>query len=122
VDDPSGNDPRVLLAAERTFLAWIRTGVALMGFGFVVARFGIFLRELRPLDPRPGHALSVPIGIVLIAIGVLVTGAAAIRHGRYVRALREGVFVVRFRSGFPSLVAGLLVLLGALMAAYLARV
>ena len=39
-------DPRVYLAAERTFLAWIRTGLALMGFGFVVARFGLFLREI----------------------------------------------------------------------------
>ena len=37
-------DPRVFFAAERTFLAWIRTGLALMGFGFVVARFGLFLR------------------------------------------------------------------------------
>jgi putative membrane protein len=39
------DDPRVDMAAERTFLAWIRTGLALMGFGFVVARFGLFLRE-----------------------------------------------------------------------------
>src|SRR5258708_15483926 len=38
-------DPRIYFAAERTFLAWIRTGLALMGFGFVVARFGLFLRE-----------------------------------------------------------------------------
>ena len=37
------SDPRVFFAAERTFLAWIRTGLALMGFGFVVARFGLFL-------------------------------------------------------------------------------
>ena len=37
--------PSDYLAAERTFLAWIRTGLALMGFGFVVARFGLFLRE-----------------------------------------------------------------------------
>jgi len=35
------------LAAERTLLAWIRTGLALMGFGFVVARFGLFLQQLR---------------------------------------------------------------------------
>ncbi len=35
------------LAAERTLLAWIRTGLALMGFGFVVARFGLFIRELQ---------------------------------------------------------------------------
>ena len=47
-------DPRVYFAAERTFLAWIRTGLALMGFGFVVARFGIFLREIRStLPPSP---------------------------------------------------------------------
>ena len=39
-------DPRVYFAAERTLLAWVRTGLALMGFGFVVARFGLFLREL----------------------------------------------------------------------------
>ncbi len=40
-------DLRDYLAAERTFLAWIRTGLALMGFGFVVARFGLFLQQLR---------------------------------------------------------------------------
>ncbi len=39
-------DPRIYMAAERTFLAWIRTGIAFMGFGFVVARFGLFLREI----------------------------------------------------------------------------
>jgi len=44
--EEDARDPRVYLAAERTFLAWIRTGLALMGFGFVVARFGLFLREL----------------------------------------------------------------------------
>ena len=37
---PAEIDSRIYMAAERTFLAWIRTGVALMGFGFVVARFG----------------------------------------------------------------------------------
>lgn len=35
------------LAAERTLLACIRTGLALMGFGFVIARFGLFLQELQ---------------------------------------------------------------------------
>ena len=39
-------DPRVYFAAERTLLAWVRTGLAMMGFGFVVARFGLFLREI----------------------------------------------------------------------------
>jgi uncharacterized membrane protein YidH (DUF202 family) len=40
-------DPRVYFAAERTLLAWVRTGIAIMAFGFVVARFGLFLRLLR---------------------------------------------------------------------------
>jgi putative membrane protein len=38
------NDPRVYFAAERTLLAWIRTGLTVVGLGFVVARFGLFFR------------------------------------------------------------------------------
>ena len=41
------------LAAERTLLAWIRTGLALMGFGFVVARFGLFLQQLQIMQRTP---------------------------------------------------------------------
>ncbi|MGA9968262.1 MAG: DUF202 domain-containing protein [Terriglobales bacterium] len=41
------------LAAERTFLAWIRTGLALMGFGFVVARFGLFLQQIQVVEHAP---------------------------------------------------------------------
>ena len=54
-------DPRVALAIERTYLAWIRTGLAMMGFGFVVARFGVFLRELeraRDAVPPPARGVS----------------------------------------------------------------
>jgi putative membrane protein len=46
----------VYFAAERTLLAWVRTGLALMGFGFVVSRFGLFLRELAAVrDGSPRH-------------------------------------------------------------------
>ena len=45
-------DPRVYFAAERTLLAWIRTGMTIMAFGFVVARFGLFLRLLRAEERR----------------------------------------------------------------------
>ena len=45
MEQPAEQDPRVYFAAERTFLAWIRTGLGLMGVGFAVSRFGLFLRE-----------------------------------------------------------------------------
>jgi putative membrane protein len=63
------------LAAERTLLAWIRTGLALMGFGFVVARFGLFLQQLQTVQhvlPRRSYGLSLWFGTALIAAGIAV--------------------------------------------------
>ena len=53
--DQQPDDPRVRFAAERTLLAWMRTGLALMGFGFVVARFGLFLREIAAAGHVTAH-------------------------------------------------------------------
>ena len=50
-------DARVYFAAERTLLAWVRTGLAMMGFGFVVARFGMFLREIAAVQTVPPNAV-----------------------------------------------------------------
>lgn len=75
-------DPRVPLAAERTFLAWVRTGLALMGFGFVVARFGLFMREMAALQKLPSgatHGSSLWIGVGLVALGVLLNLATRAR-------------------------------------------
>jgi putative membrane protein len=83
---------RDYLAAERTFLAWIRTGVACMGFGFVVARFGIFLQQfqlMRNVSAR-SYGLSLWLGTALLAAGVLTIVVSSWEHARLVRQLNRG--------------------------------
>ncbi len=119
--DPLARDPRVALAEERTLLAWIRTGVALMGFGFVVARFGVFLRELAVVHPGAASqsaGLSVWFGSGLVAVGVAVNLIAAGQHIRRLRALARGdLFAIR--PTFGVAVSMLLALIGLGMAVYL---
>jgi putative membrane protein len=82
------SDPRVSFAAERTLLAWLRTGIAVMAFGFVVARFGLFLRLVgEPGTPSPGHAISPYVGAALVWLGVAATAAGALQYRRFCRAL-----------------------------------
>jgi putative membrane protein len=85
-------DPRILLAAERTLLAWIRTGIALMGFGFVVARFGMFLRQLAYIaGQQPPQQLNAGfVGMAVAGTGVVVNVWASLRHRRMVARLRDG--------------------------------
>jgi putative membrane protein len=80
--------PTDYLAAERTFLAWLRTGLALMGFGFVVARFGLFLQQVQLAERLPAlrsSGLSLWFGTALIVAGIAVTLLSCIRHVRMVR-------------------------------------
>jgi putative membrane protein len=115
-------DPRVYFAAERTFLAWIRTGLALMGFGFVVARFGIFLRELavtRPDFHIRSSGFSTSTGTALILIGVVMNIVSAIRHVRLIDQLRRGSDTIARPSYEAIAVAVVLALIGAAMVIYM---
>jgi inner membrane protein YidH len=85
--DPTG-DPRVYFAAERTMLAWLRTGIAIMAFGFVVARFGLLLRILRAQGGlMAGHGLSPYIGATLVVLGVVATAGGALQYQRFIGTL-----------------------------------
>jgi putative membrane protein len=114
-------DPRIYFAAERTFLAWIRTGLAMMGFGFVVARFGLFLREIAMSQ---GLAATTPgwsrwFGVGLIAVGIGVTATSAITHFETVKRFNRGEPFAGRPSWMGIAVALLLAAGGAMMIGYL---
>jgi uncharacterized protein (DUF302 family)/uncharacterized membrane protein YidH (DUF202 family) len=113
------------LAAERTLLAWVRTGLALMGFGFVVARFGLFLQELQTVQKilsAQSYGLSLWFGTALIAVGVVVNLFAGWQHARLVRDLDRGG-VVHARPAAPAVaIASFLALVGLAMTIYLISV
>jgi uncharacterized protein (DUF302 family)/uncharacterized membrane protein YidH (DUF202 family) len=115
-------DPRIYFATERTFLAWIRTGLSLMAFGFVVARFGLFLRELEAgpgFAPAKPSAVSLPLGIALVLIGVVVNIAAAWGHLRYIHRLNAGLPFTGKPSMLAIVLAVILAVAGIVMAFYL---
>jgi uncharacterized protein (DUF302 family)/uncharacterized membrane protein YidH (DUF202 family) len=123
--DRSTSAPSDYLAAERTFLAWIRTGLALMGFGFVVARFGLFLQALQIGQPdfqaRP-YGPSFWFGTALIVLGVVVNIVCAWSHIRLVRELNRGGAALNRPSYLAIAVAVMLAVLGLAMAIYLVSV
>ena len=115
-------DPRVELAAERTLLAWVRTGLALMGFGFVVGRFGLFLRELAQVGDfktPPGRNGSLLMGIGLVGMGVWVILVAANRFRKYIAALSTGKDIPPPGATYGIVVSAALVLFGVLLVIYL---
>jgi putative membrane protein len=109
------------LANERTFLAWVRTSIAIISLGFVVARFGLWLRELAvrvsPGAPMRGSGLSTPIGIGMIAFGGALTLLAAWRFHVVNRQIDRGLVAVD--RALVLLIAIALGALAAVMVAYL---
>jgi putative membrane protein len=89
-DQPNPNLLRDRLANERTFLAWLRTGIAITGLGFVVARFDLFLRQMAALTESTGTPVTsttVSLGVVLVLAGPVLVGLAALRFWQTERAL-----------------------------------
>ena len=103
-------------------LAWIRTGLALMGFGFVVARFGLFLREIGSVTadiPLRSTGFSLWTGTALVLAGVLVNVASTVQYIRIIRDLNQGREITSRPSALGVAMAVLLSLVGVGMAVYL---
>ena len=110
------------LANERTYLAYVRTALSFVAFGFVVARFALFTREISIVThiTIPHAGISKDFGIAMVLVGVVVGALGAVRYGRTERALREG----RSAALSPlvaNIGAALLFAIGAVVAADLFR-
>ncbi len=85
------------LANERTFLAWIRTSIALMGFGFVIVKFALFIRQisiaLGEKLPAPSKGYSAIIGVIMVALGAVMAALAYLRYRNIEKQLNNNVYL-----------------------------
>jgi putative membrane protein len=109
------------LANERTFLAWIRTSIAIISLGFVIAKFGVWLRELAtrlaPQVPMRSTGMSLPMGVAMMALGGALAVLAAWHYHLVNGAIERGQ--VRANRGLIVTVTVAVALLAAMMITYL---
>jgi putative membrane protein len=114
---PERETLRLHQANERTFLAWVRTALAMMGFGFVVARFGLFLRELANVHPNAMAVRGVPwsltAGVALTALGALTVLGSLVRFHATTRAIERHEVGEPPGSMWVYVAASMIVFLGA---------
>lgn len=104
-------------ANERTFLAWLRTSIALIGFGFALARFGLFLRQLetavtQEVTPTPSFISYQTLGVGLVIVGIFVIVLAVWRYNQVFWQIERGDY--RPSRLLIWLTAGIVIILGLL--------
>lgn len=115
-------DPRVFFAAERTLLAWTRTSLTLMAFGFVVERFGLFIHMLSPQHSEPlQRGLSFWIGQSFIIMGSLASLVAVVQYRKILQTLNPEEIPTGYLVHLSALANLVVAILGAALTAYLFR-
>jgi putative membrane protein len=117
-------NPSDHLANERTLLAWVRTGIGIMAFGFVVVKFSLFVKQISLAlgnSGKPGavqqHGYSAPIGILLVVTGALSLLLALLRYKRTERQLMNKQY--EHSSVILYTIVVVLLIVSAILIAYL---
>ncbi len=109
------------LANERTFLAWVRTSIAVISLGFVIAKFSVWMRELAvritPGTPVPSSGMSLPIGITMMTFGAILAVLAAWHYHLVNKAIEEGT--VTANRGLIITITAAVVILAVMTIVYL---
>lgn len=119
----SGQDPRVFFAAERTLLAWLRTGLTVMVVGFVVARFGLFVRLLSLQSTAANQVetgFAALLGVTFVLVGAVAILAATVQHKRFVATLPLSDLPASYSRTLAVALSVTIGVLGLFLAAYLA--
>jgi len=117
------SDPRVFFAAERTLLAWLRTGIAIVGLGFVVSRFGLFIHFMALQSPgHPPQAEGIAsgvLGLAFVLFGAFAMAAATVQHARFIAILPEHDRPAEYSRHWALWLSALVSAAGFLLAGYL---
>jgi putative membrane protein len=116
------NDPRVLFAAERTLLAWNRTSISLMAFGFLVERFGLFLQIVGREEIKVFQRhISFFVGVSFILLAAFLAIYSIWQHKRILKTLSPAEIPAGYNIFVGIVVNGIIGILGIALSAYLAR-
>ena len=125
-DKESTDHSQQHLANERTFLSWLRTSIALIGLGFIVARFGLFLREFALVVKNANNSLAVGllghyqsslIGITIVILGIALILLALRNYLNTRSCIEKGSYISSNFNIFSASIS--LIFLGVLIIVYL---
>lgn len=115
------DDPRVFFASERTLLAWLRTGLSVIGLGFVVAKFGWLVRLAAPNAQDLSKPIaSTVLGIAFVILGSAAVGVAAWQHARFIARMKPSQKPEPYIASFAVWASAATAAAGIALAVYLA--